>query len=133
MPVIKTDARQPETAIRTEKRVETKSFRPFLIRRVSNCVAGRNRFSGVLDRNATSLVDPKRHSVAAVSCPRQRQPLEQRHLPAVDLQMRTLVIGEKPDDEIGAIGAPIGPDRRILRESGRKAGQGSPNSHPQNN
>jgi hypothetical protein len=97
--------------IKCVKRVETKRLGPF-----SYQLTRRHRSFGVLDRGARTG-DFQRDAATRIARPRQGHALAKRHRPAINLQMGALVVFEKSDDELSAVGAAIALE--ALRQSGR--------------
>src|SRR4051812_9751256 len=76
--------------------------------RTSSCqFARRDRPPDVLERGCPSLGQLERDTAARIARARQRQPLGQRHGPAVQLQMGPRIVLEKPDDKLRPVGAAI--------------------------
>src|SRR5664279_1332497 len=92
-------------------------FRPF-----SCQLARRDWPFGVLDRGAR-LADLQGDAAARIARAGQAEALGQRHRPAIDLQMRALVVLEKSDNELGAVGAAIVLER--LRQGRRRRARNS--------
>ncbi len=88
----------------------------------SRRLARRRRSFGVLDRGACPS-DFQRHAAAGIARAGQGQALAQRHRPSIDLHMGALVVFEKSDNELRAVGAAIAPER--LRGRGRCRGHSS--------
>ena len=101
--------------------------------RVSSEIARRFWPPGALDRDAPGLADLQGNPTPRIARARYRKPPLQRDGRAIDLQIGARIVGVEADDECAAIGAMIVPERGVLRQNRRQAGDKRDNCRAENN